>query len=260
MNTQSFGKRSKSGVAALCAAALGMAAAVLLLAGCGEKATTPENYKLTVKFEPAGSGFADLDPADYKNGDQVTVTAVPKSGKYVFTEWAGDASGAGNPTIVNMNGDKTLTAVFEERYSITTSVSPAGSGTITRSSDSAYYPANTTIVLTADPTSKAYKFVGWEGDTTTDVDQFAIKINRDVTYTAIFHQSYQILVTITGNGTVSRDNEGPYYEEGEEVTLTANGEGFAGWYDGDTRLSAQHTYTVQIGDKDVKLTAKFVEL
>jgi len=259
-------RKSRLGVSAAAAVA-GMAAlTVLFIAGCGGKnnpaaqQTVPQ-YTLELKSTPNESGTFSWQPGlTVDSGTAITVTVTPKiEGKFTFTGWSGAETGTANPVTIIMDGNKTLTATFEEKFSITTNVSPEGSGTITRSSDSTYYSANALVVLTADPTSDAYKFVGWEGDTTVDVDQLVLRINRDLTYTAIFHQSYQILITTEGSGTVSRDKDGPYYEEGEEVTLTATGAAFLGWFDGSTRKSAQTTYKVTIKSEDVRLIAKFAE-
>lgn len=54
-------------------------------------------------------------------------------------------------------------------------------------------------------------------------------------------------ITVSGEGT---------FKPGDEVTLTATGSGFSGWYDGSgTMVSTSKTYTFTIGGSDVTLYA-----
>lgn len=71
----------------------------------------PESYTLATD---ATNGSVTLDPAGgtYEDGTEVTVTAVPDEG-YEFTEWTGDLSGSDNPATITIDGDKSVTAVFE---------------------------------------------------------------------------------------------------------------------------------------------------
>ena len=74
-------------------------------------------YALRIKVEPSGAGTVTRKPDRgiyYAGGSWVDVTAVPESG-YVFDSWSGAATGSANPLRIQMNGDKTLTAVFRAR-------------------------------------------------------------------------------------------------------------------------------------------------
>ena len=51
--------------------------------------------------------------ATYHYTDQVLLTATPDNG-YVFAGWSGDLADGVNPQSVTMNGDKTVTATFEQ--------------------------------------------------------------------------------------------------------------------------------------------------
>jgi uncharacterized repeat protein (TIGR02543 family) len=255
-----LGKHSNLGVSALGALAL---VGAVLLGGCSEKKNpaTPETYKLTVKFEPAGSGFADLDPADYKNGDTVTVTVVPKNGKFTFTEWTGDASGAENPVTVVLNGNRTLTAMFLEKFTVTTVAEPVDGGTINRTPDSAYYAPNAGVVLRAIA-NPGYKFIGWDGDTTLNAETvLTCRMTRDFIYTAKFQQMPRVLIETTEGGSVSIVPEKEYYEKDDTVTLTATPKSdylFTGWLDNKGNwLNSTNPYIITIGDTDVILTAEF---
>lgn len=278
MNTQPLntnsGRCPKAGAKALGAAALAVTAAALLLAGCGDKKspTNTDNYKITVTFEPAGSGFAEYNPQKYENGDVVEVTAVPKTAKYQFTGWTGDASGTVNPVSVYLDGNKALTAKFEERFTVTAVAEPAAGGKISLKPDSAFYPAGSKVTLSASANADSgYKFIGWVvKDSIIETDfQLSCTVNSDTAITAKFHKMYRILVTIdpeNNSGEVELNPPGPFYDEGDEVTLTAKpDDNFMSWRkpDGsffeDMETSTNSVLTIKVGNADVKLTAKFSE-
>ncbi len=67
------------------------------------------DYTLTANIDGAGS----VDGAGgYNNGETATITAIAAEG-WEFVQWTGDASGTNATTTVSMNGNKTVTAVFE---------------------------------------------------------------------------------------------------------------------------------------------------
>jgi regulation of enolase protein 1 (concanavalin A-like superfamily) len=68
---------------------------------------------LTVNVEGMGQVTKDPDKESYEGGEAVTLTAVPEAG-HLFKEWSGDLSGTLNPATITMNGDVTITAIFEE--------------------------------------------------------------------------------------------------------------------------------------------------
>jgi uncharacterized repeat protein (TIGR02543 family) len=248
-------RRCKFGAAVLCAAAL-------LSVGCGGDDDNSKDYKLTVKFEPAGSGRADLAPAKYKNGDKVTVTAIPEDGKYTFVEWTGAATGTANPVTVVIDKDKTLTAKFFERFAVTTTADPVEGGIIERTPDSAYYALDSEVKLSA-LVNPCYKFIGWEGDTALAANRtsFTRGVTRDLTFTAKFQQLPRVEIGVSGDGSVSIDPERACYDKGDKVTLTAaanTGYEFAGWLDAKGELlNSNNPYVITIDDFGVKLTAKF---
>jgi hypothetical protein len=87
-----------------------------------------QQYTLTTNVSPQGAGTVSLNPAGgvYTAGQVVTITAQANSG-YRFVNWSGDVTGTSNPTTVEMNANKTVTANFEStsdtaRYSFETGV------------------------------------------------------------------------------------------------------------------------------------------
>jgi hypothetical protein len=70
-------------------------------------------YTLTVNASPSGAGTVSPAQASYAPGAQASVTAAPISG-YTFSHWSGASTSTSNPLLITMNGDKSLTAVFEQ--------------------------------------------------------------------------------------------------------------------------------------------------
>ena len=115
---------------------------------------------LTVNVEGMGEVTKDPDKESYEGGETVTLTAVPQLG-YIFKEWTGDLSGTLNPATITVNGDMTITAIFEESDVISpvsddfnrcelytelwTFVNPSGVGSVTAD------PAQSDILLTVPP-------------------------------------------------------------------------------------------------------------
>jgi len=74
---------------------------------------SPNQYILNISVSPPQAGWVEATPSGgvYNAGTVVTLTAYPNAG-YRFKEWEG-ATGTNTTTIV-MDGNKTVTAVFEK--------------------------------------------------------------------------------------------------------------------------------------------------
>ena len=136
--------------------------------------TVSGNMAITATFAPAGiysltiipptNGTIQVDPVRplYAPGEQVTLTATPSLG-YIFSAWGNDASGTTNPLTLTMDGNKTISAVFEIAPVYTVNVTSAGNGTVAVDPPGTQFTAGTQITLTATP-SEGYFFAGWTGD------------------------------------------------------------------------------------------------
>jgi len=234
------------------------------LGGGGAGGTT---YSLLVSVSPQGAGTVSLNPAGgvYTAGTQVTLTAIPNSG-YVFSNWAGDLSGTTNPATITMNSNKTVVAVFTQQqvqqYTLTTSVSPAGAGTVSLNPAGGVYTAGTQVTLTATPNS-GYVFSNWTGDLTGTTNPATIIMDSNKTVTAVFTQQQVQQYTLTTSvspanaGTISLDPPGGVYTAGQVVTITAqanSGYRFVNW-SGDVTGTSNPTTVVMNANKTV--TANF---
>lgn len=81
----------------------------------GDQAVTADfsqdEYTLTIDLVGGGTVTAVPDKAVYNYGDVVELTAVDGP-HWVFSEWSGAVSSTGNPIILTMTSDETLTATF----------------------------------------------------------------------------------------------------------------------------------------------------
>ena len=67
-------------------------------------------YTLAVNVVGSGTVTKNPDQQTYSAGTNVTLTAV--NGSQTFTAWSGDLNGNANPTVIVMNGNKSVTATF----------------------------------------------------------------------------------------------------------------------------------------------------
>ena len=70
-------------------------------------------FFLRINLEGFGAVSLDLPLAQYPDGTEVTLTALP-SENYLFTEWSGDINATINSTLIIMDGHKEVTAHFDD--------------------------------------------------------------------------------------------------------------------------------------------------
>ena len=205
---------------------------VLLLPACdGSQPPTPPPpppYHLSTSVSPSGSGSISLNPSGgvYDEGTNVILTAQAASG-YVFDHWSGDASGTSSTTPITMNSDKSVTAYFTQTtHTLSTSVSPSGSGSVNPSSGN--YEAGSTVTVTAHPAS-GYEFDYWSGDASGTSPTTTITMNSDKSVTAHFvKKCHEEVVGTThdnpiGGGSFWYADE--YIQGGKSVSLSWEADG-----------------------------------
>ena len=159
----------------------------------------------------------DQAAGTYDAGTVVTVVAIPNPG-HRFTEWGEACTGTGACS-VTMNGDRTVEATFVPVYTLTTTASPAGGGTLT---GGGAYDEGASATVTATPNA-GYVFERWSGDCTgTGACSVTMTAARSVTahfarVTYTVHVRAQPLLggTVSGGGS---------YDSGTRVTIAATPE------------------------------------
>ena len=116
-------------------------------------------YTLTATANPSAYGSVSRNPdwTDYSHGTSVTVTASANSG-YRFTKWTGASTSTSASAVITMDGNKTVTANFEQipKYTITFD---ANGGTVSTTSGTT--GDGGTLVSLPIPTRNGYIFAGW---------------------------------------------------------------------------------------------------
>jgi hypothetical protein len=77
-----------------------------------------QKYTLTISASEGGTTDPAPGPYSLDGGKRVTVTAQPDS-RHRFNAWSGDVSGSENPLTVVMDKDKSITANFIRKYTLT---------------------------------------------------------------------------------------------------------------------------------------------
>ncbi|MGH6790156.1 MAG: InlB B-repeat-containing protein [Pseudolabrys sp.] len=131
-------------------------------------------FNIAASAAPANGGTV-TGTGTYVSGSSQTVTATPANG-YLFVNWTegGTVVSSNSSYTFTLTGNRNLVANFAQAFTVTITVSPAGSGTVTGDGS---YAANSTATVTATPGS-AYHFVAW-GEGGTARNQI---VNRDATY------------------------------------------------------------------------------
>jgi hypothetical protein len=162
------------------------------------------SYTLTVEKEGPGSGTVTSSPsgivcgahcsAQYEKGTEVTLTAVAAPGS-TFAGWSGgDCSGSG-VCAQTIEGDATVTAVFEAIPSFTLTVKREGTGLGAVTSSpvgiacgsecSAEYEDGAEVTLTA-VAAPGSTFTGWSGGGCSGTGDCVRTLDHDVTVKAVF--------------------------------------------------------------------------
>lgn len=213
-------------------------------------------YTITGAVSPSGSGTV-TGGGTYDEGSAVYLTAIPNSG-YVFDHWESQSSenlGTNTTLSVFATGNKTYTAYFTAesvqptQYTITTNVSPSGSGTV---SGGGTYNEGTVVSLSASANS-GYTFSQWSDGVTTNPR--SVTVSGNATYTAQFVAN-QPSVTRYSVWIQSRDlsmgstnpSGNTIVDSGTSVTITATpntGYVFKHWVnnDNDSIISTSNPYT-----------------
>ena len=185
-------------------------------------------FTVTAMVNPENSGTV-TGAGTYAEGEEVTLTATPTAG-YSFGNWTLNGNVVSGATAVytftlSSSTAGAYVANFElNSYAISTSVSPANSGTV---SGGGTYNHGATATLTATPAT-GYHFVNWSDGNTENPR--TVSVTGTASYTANFAVN-QYTITFNSNG--GSDVASITQDYGTEVTApaapTREGYTFTGW-------------------------------
>lgn len=228
---------------------------------------TLNRYTLVITVIPTGAGTT-VGQGTYNYGSSVQATATPATG-YNFTKWVldtGDVSKANPLTGININGNRTVQAVFTPKtYSISANaayrVNESGDfttgttgGTV---SGGGTYTHGNSVSLKATPAT-GYSFAGWyEGaNQVSTAEAYTFTATSARTLVGRFQRNWYTITFSAGTGgTVSPTSARVQYGGSAESTATANtGYTFTQWSNGTktakltvTNVTANATYAASFG-------------
>jgi hypothetical protein len=156
-------------------------------------------YTLNILTE--GSGTVSAVPVPpYTYNEEVTLTAEAATGWH-FVRWTGDLGGSDNPATLALDGNKTVTAVFE-KDAVTLAVNVTGSGAVTAEPAGPFLSGDT-VTLTAEAAT-GWHFDSWTGDLGGSDNPATLTLDGNKTVTATFLMDpvtcYALALTHTGHG------------------------------------------------------------
>jgi len=222
------------------------------------------DYPLTINTDGEGSVQEEIieNPSkDYAFQTVVELTATPAEG-WEFDSWEGDIEGSDNPQQITVDGDKTVTAVFE-RIGFDLNITVDGEGSVNEElieEPSKSYASGSVVELTAEP-AEGWRFVRWEGDLSGDDNPQQITVDEEKNVTVVFERrDYSLNISTDGDGSVAEEvvdspSKEYTFETVVELTATpADGWDFARW-EGD--LSGSDNPQQITVDSEKNVTAVF---
>ena len=221
----------------------------------------------TVTSSPSGINCGSTCSYAFAYNASVTLTAAPTSPS-TFGGWSGGGcSGTGTCT-VTMSAAQSVTATFNSPGNQTLTVTKAGAGTGTVTSSpsgincgstcSSAFAYNTSVTLTAAPTSPS-TFGGWSGGGCSGTGTCTVTVSTAQSVTATFNTPSNQTLTVTkagtGTGTVTSSPSGincgstcsSAFAYNASVTLTAaptSPSTFGGWSGGGCSGTGTCTVTM----------------
>jgi len=204
---------------------------------------------LTADVSPPDGGTVTVvpDKMTYDYGELVTLTAQAAPG-HVFVNWLGLPNGVitgqGASIQFSIIESAHITACFERNdYTVTVSIDPPGTGTVTIEPDKLQYDYGDIVTLTAEAQAPGYIFNYWggldwphmSGEGLSGNSSISFFVQRDMDLTAYFQTDQHTLTTEVippEGGSIAVDPDKPLYNHDELVILRATpnaGFVFRGW-------------------------------
>ena len=180
-------------------------------------------YTLIVKTSPSMSG--SVTPGTGEHERNTIVALYPHNTEnWLFHHWSGDYEGVTIPASVLMDEDKTVTAHFESRDTVSLTLIIEGredGGTVTPELGETWWAEGATITIQALPkTEDGFVFRGWRGDINSDNFKKTILMDSDKTVYARFARIYEVRAYVKPTWEAGNIiGSGRLYEEGEIATL-----------------------------------------
>jgi len=216
----------------------------------------PESF--TLDTSAVGSGTVDPPGiTDHEPGSTVTVTATANVG-WEFTGWQGALSGSNNPETLDMDANKTVSAIFTELPPAVLTMSVTGQGVTSPAVGTRTFPRNTEVALSATPAAN-WAFVQWTGALSGSENPTTLVLDESKSVNAVFERiQFSLTTSVSGNGTVTPAGTTDH-DAGSTVSVTAvpdSGWHFDAW-EGDLTGSTNPASVTMDASKSI--TAVFLQ-
>ena len=131
----------------------------------------------------------------------VSTLDVRGNTRYKFRKFGGDYSSYQSSGSIVMNDARNIEVEWSTEYYLNIQASPADGGTVSPPPPGAWYSANESVTIQADPASQqAYVFTGWAGDLSGLENPMIVTMDQAKNITANFNLNGQIRVTTLPEG------------------------------------------------------------
>ena len=227
-------------------------------------------YKLNLSANPQEGGSVSADPSETWQDENTQITLTATAGaNFKFVGWGGDLSGTQNPTTLTMDGPKNVVGNFGETATVTIHTNPEGLQVWVDDSSQLHAAPYSFRALTNtqhtigvpslqnETSTSRMVWKSWDDGGTQAHEIIVTKTTPS--YTATFGKQYKLLTHVlpAGAGSVQADPEGPWYDSGATVTLTAAPIGnydFSEWAGDASGSNASVSITM---DTNKDITANF---
>lgn len=159
-----------------------------------------ENLQLNVSGDGSISErVIQTKSSSHRKGTVIELTASADIG-WEFVRWSGDINTSENPTVITLNSEMDITAVFSREFlNVTQTIDGQGSLDIVvanGNSSNGKYELGTELTITAVPADSSWYFDHWEGDVTGSDNPKTVIIDAEKDINAVFKNS---VTDIDGN-------------------------------------------------------------
>ena len=226
-------------------------------------AYTAKWSKTTISVSSSSAGSVSGLSSTYKVGDKVTVTAVTNKG-YTWDGWYlnGEKVSSDLQYEIQITEEPLNYVATWKYYTLTTSRNISAAGTV-----NSYWNQKVTVgdsVELVANTNKGYTWLGWyDGETLISSETtFTYEMPAE-SKTLIAKWTYYTLSTQTNNSeagtyTALSDKKVTVGDSIELIASTNDGYTWLGWYDGETLISMETTYTYVMTAESKTLAAKWI--
>jgi hypothetical protein len=226
-------------------------------------------YQLTVNTDPSNLSGQLTGGGLYKQWSSVIFSTgqnmiqVSNDTRYVFSRWSGNYTGTSLSGLITMDGNKTVTAVYQAQYYLTVTVHPSNA---TSMNGSGWYNARDAITLTVPSQTIGVAngtrlvFNGWsvDGNNQTGLT-LNLQMNGPHNVTAQYKQQYYLTV----NSDQGVPSGAGWYDAGTYVPINVSTPAspsygvymvFNGWQGSGVQSQSQSTQVMMDGAKTVTAT------